>query len=242
MKISFFEEFPDKIDFQKLQLLKFKPALYIASRNYQEFNEIKRKLSDFVIIWWVTLSYMNGYWISPFTPKGSLMNIFEEIKNSDNKVMLDVENPNLTPWLFISQMGKAKSNRKIICEFTKEQSNKLILCENAGKNICGVNTERIWMFYTSMIIGTSRRKNILLKKFCNEGIRKWGEKFKIGLGSIGRGILKIEPQLSVVDLERDLFTAYECGIKEAIIYRLGGVLENKKLYEKLNELAIELAN
>lgn len=241
MKISFFEEFPGKIDFQKLKILNFKPTLYIASRNYQEFSKIKRNLSNFETIWWITLSYMNGYWISPFTPKRSLKKIFEEIKNADNKVMLDIEYPNLAPWLFISQIGKAKSNRKIICDITEEQSHKIILCENAGRNICAVNTERIWMFYTSMIIGTSRRKNSLLKKFCNEGIKKWGKKFKIGLGCIGGGILKIEPQLSAMDLNRDLFNAYVCGIKEAIIYRLGGVLENRRICEELNNIVIEFA-
>lgn len=241
MKIGFFEEFPYKIDFQKLQLLNFKPSLYIASRNYQGFNKIKGNLIDFETVWWVTLSYLNGYWISPFTPKKSLMNMFEEIKNVDNKVMLDIEYPNLTPWLFITQMFKKESNKKIICKLLEEQRDKVVLCEDTGNNICEVDTERIWMFYTSMVIGTSRRKNSLLKKFCNEGLRNWGEKFKIGLGCIGRGILKVEPQLSVMELKRNLYTAHECGVKEAIIYRLGGVLEDRRICEKLNKLVIEFA-
>jgi len=242
MEISFFEEFPGKIDFQKLEILNFKPTLYIASRDYRGFDKIDKILSDFETVWWVTLSYINGYWISPFTPKRFLMNIFEEIRNIENKVMLDIEYPDLAPWLFLAQIKRLKSNKKFICDFVEEQSYRVIICENAGNNICELNIDRIWMLYTSMIMGTSRRKNSILEKFCNVGIRKWGEKFKIGLGFIGRGILKIEPQLSVADLERDLFTAYECGIKEVIIYRLGGVLENTKIYEKLNELALELAN
>ena len=45
MIISFFEEFPDKSNLNKLKLINFPIKLYLASKSYKEFLNIKNKMN-----------------------------------------------------------------------------------------------------------------------------------------------------------------------------------------------------
>lgn len=215
--------------------------MYIASPCYEEFKEIKKSLPVYEVIWWMTLPRFVGYWISPFTPKNHMVKLFKDIKKTEDKAMLDIEYPLLAPWLFLTQIIRFQDNNESLCQLISELGEKIILCENAGNNLCDTKCGKIWMCYTSLIVGTNNRKRKVLSGFCEEGVTRWGKNFKIGLGCIGKGILKVEPQLSVMELKRNLYTAHECGVKEAIIYRLGGVLEDRRICEKLNKLVIEFA-
>lgn len=237
MRISFFEESPNKTDFQKLQLLDFNPSLYVASPCYEEFKEIKRSLPNYEVIWWMTLPRFVGYWISPFTPKNHIIKLFKDIKKTEDKAMLDIEYPLLAPWLFLTQIIRFQDNKESLCQLISELGEKIILCENAGNNLCDTKCGKIWMCYTSLIVGTSNRKRKVLSWFCEEGVTRWGKNFKIGLGCIGKGILGIEPQLQVGELKRDLNIAFKSNVEEVIIYRLEGVLQEDKIVKKLNELA-----
>jgi hypothetical protein len=72
---------------------------------------------------------------------------------------------------------------------------------------------------------------------CTEGVKEYGDKFRIGLGCVGKGILKIEPILTPEELAKDLEIAEERGAAEAIIYRLGGLNEEyiKVIHKCIND-------
>lgn len=83
------------------------------------------------------------------------------------------------------------------------------------------------MVYTSLkIMSRESKKRELIRK-CIKGVNKWGNKFKIGLGCVGRGMMKVEPQLSEEELLEDIKIAAECGVEECVIFRLAGVLKKE---------------
>lgn len=56
-----------------------------------------------------------------------------------------------------------------------------------------------------------------------EGKERWGARFLIGYGTLAVGIAGDEPRLTYSQLQKDLALAKEEGIKEAVLYRLGGL-------------------
>ena len=52
---------------------------------------------------------------------------------------------------------------------------------------------------------------------------KYGDKFYVGLGVLDVGINKNEKIINTNTLERDLRICKELGVKEVVIYRLGGL-------------------
>ena len=63
--------------------------------------------------------------------------------------------------------------------------------------------------------------------------KKYGNNLQVGLGTIATGILGNEPILSPKGLDRDLKEMKKIGIKEVVIFRLGGLnQEYKKIIKK----------
>ena len=85
------------------------------------------------------------------------------------------------------------------------------------------NTKTIKMFYSSM---HHFSKEFLKKEFNTANERK----YLIALGTISSGIHGNEPSMSLKILKRDLIIAKQAGIKEIIIFRLGGL---NKSYKKV---------
>ena len=90
---------------------------------------------------------------------------------------------------------------------------------------------RYLMYYTSMLPSLVNRllANSVEKTAEND------EKVAVGLGTIERGVLKIEPILSPENLEKDLKRMEEVDIEEVAIFRLGGL--DKDYIEVLNRFA-----
>ena len=75
------------------------------------------------------------------------------------------------------------------------------------------------MYYTSMHKSLSHHLLNNVKSLHT----KYGNSLHVGLGTIATGILGNEPILSPQNLERDLHNMKKIGIKEVVIFRLGGL-------------------
>jgi len=71
-----------------------------------------------------------------------------------------------------------------------------------------------------------------LRSEIQQGFRKHGDKYIVGYGTIALGITGKESLLSAGQLEKDLRIAQDVGVKEVVLFRLGGL--NKK-YVKVME-------
>lgn len=245
MRIKFFEEFPTKENIEKLELIDFPTELYVAVHSLKEFYGIRDKLKKnrFVkeVGYWPVLSKEDGYWLSPFCKTRVLERLINELKNNkkDLTVMWDAELPFMEPYLFVRQLPSFLKNRKLIRDFIRNTHNHkihLAVSEYAVPRygvetvlrILGVKFDlreyphkKIIMFYSSMLKSKVFRKPIIFHILKEK--RRYGSKATVALGTIARGILEDEPILSPKQLDRDLALMKKIGIKEVVIFRLGGL-------------------
>jgi hypothetical protein len=234
MIISFFEEFPTKENLNKVKLIDFPTKLYLATTSLKEFNKIKKSIKNKhikEIIYWPVLERKEGYWISPFTKRSALKRVLNELKNTP--VMLDLELPTRhNPFLYLTQSFNFFANKALIKHFIKQYKSKIYAAEYfpEGKwkiltlKTLGLhydNTKVIKMFYSSL---HSFSTKFLKKEFKTAKERN----YLIGLGTISPGIHGNDPMISLKTLKRDLSLAKKEKIKEAIIFRLGGLNKNYK--------------
>lgn len=71
-----------------------------------------------------------------------------------------------------------------------------------------------------------------LKFEMQQGLRKYGDNYIVGFGTIAVGVGGNEPLLAPEQLEKDLRIAEEAGVKEVVLFRLGGL---DKKYVKVME-------
>ena len=231
MKVSFFEEFPNKENLSKLRLVKWNSTIYIASPSLKAFlkltNPLKKKYkSRFDYVWWPVLKKEEGYWISVFSDEIALFRVYEEIKRAEEKeikVMLDLE----LPFGWNKRLFSFFSNRKIFNEMLKTENT--ITCEYPIPNFLDFlrnknlkAKERIKMCYSEIAL------KLLGKSFAKKGM-------SIGLGCIATGIYGDEKTISPGKLERQMRLCRKWGCKEIILFRLGGLNEKyaseiKKVY------------
>lgn len=237
MKISFFEEFPTKKNLDKLKLINWPSTVYVATTNIEQFKKIETKIENAKIKlgYWPVLEKKDGYWLSPFSSPKAIKKIIDEINSYKKpvKVMWDAELPLRHPWLFL-RGDYFLRNRLIIKTFIKNNGKNVLTCEYLLKNKfmelifknLGVSftpekygNKKIVMYYTSMhkLIPKMLHKNI-------ENLhQKYGKNLQVGLGTIATGILGNEPILSPQNLKKDLASMKKIGIKEVVIFRLGGL-------------------
>ena len=251
MIISFFEEFPSKKNLTKINLITWPTKLYIAAKSLSEFQLIRSELKHSSpknikdIVYWPILEKKEGYWISPFSKRSALQRIFQELheyKNTEQKpisVMLDLELPTRhNPKLYLTELLNFYRNKKMIKSFIQTNFNDVYLAEYYP---CGKKKEKllellglhyslndpkknnqvkiIKMAYHSLHRFNQEQFSQLLK----EGEKEFNNNYLVALGTIAKGIDQNEPILSTKQLETDLKIAQEAGIKEVIIFRLGGL-------------------
>jgi len=242
MKISFFEEFPNKESISKLKLVKFKTKLYIAEYHIEGFKQYKKEIKNVELIWWPILNYADGYWLSPFTKRKAIIKLSHQLK--DNMPLLwDAELPKNRK-LIITQIFKFFTNRKIIRDFFKTYKGQIYTAEYALEkgvlkrilNFLGLSFDPkeygnkiIRMFYTSL----HDYPEEFLEKEIKNGVEKYSDKFLVGLGCIAIGINGNEPLLKPEQLKRDLELCKKLGVKEVVIFRLGGL--NKEYIKVINK-------
>ena len=134
-------------------------------------------------------------------------------------MLWDFEKPLFAPYLFITELINKEKNKKLISNFFKKarKHNIMIhLCEPSLRLKVSCD-KRIVMAYSSLSLFPSfslRKKIQQIKKLKNSSI---------ALGCIAKGILRIESRIKPAKLKQDLSIVSKAGIKNAVIYRLGGL-------------------
>ncbi|MFC1705168.1 hypothetical protein ACFLZ6_02475, partial [Nanoarchaeota archaeon] len=143
-----------------------------------------------------------------------------------------------------NQLKNRSKNIKIIKDFLKNAADykiKIVTAEYPIKNkilnklgkSSGVKFtqkdfkhEKILMAYSSML-GNKPIKSLI------QSFKKQYKNFTLGLGLLATGIHGNEPVMSSEQLARDLKDARSAGIKEVVIFRLGGLTKsNIKIIKK----------
>ncbi len=245
MIISFFEEFPNGRNLQKASLLSSPAKLYLAAGSVREFKRITSKIKNKRIqefIYWPLLARKEGYWISPFSERKALLRIFKELEKEHIPVMLDLELPTTqNPWLYFTQSGNFWANKRLIQRFIHNYQGEIYLAEYypegkrserlltlLGLHYASPKVKVIKMLYRSM----HHFSDDFLHKELQRGRKEYGTRFIPSFGVIAPGIMGNEPVLSPAQLEKDLQIAKEEGMKEVIVFRLGGL---DKKYVKVVE-------
>ena len=240
MQISFFVEFPET-DRGGLKHLSWPTKIYIAARNLEEFNKLKKGFKNRYVqrfIYWPILSKKEGYWISPFSNRNGLKRIFQELKNHKIPVMIDAELPTTqNPLLYITQLFNFFRNRRLIRDFIRNYKD-IYVAEYypQGQIITSVLTflglhfdpkkykcKSIKMIYHSL----HRFKKEFIIKELNDGVKKFGHSYLVSYGTIAKGITGGESLITTLQLRKDLEIAKKLRIDEVVIFRLAGL--NKRI-------------
>ncbi|MBI2148230.1 hypothetical protein HYU23_00975 [Candidatus Woesearchaeota archaeon] len=242
MQISFFEEFPNSKTLIKLELIKFSTKLYLAEYSIEGYKQYKKELQNKYknikeIIWWPILNVDEGYWFSPWSKRRALLRTFHNLMNEKIPILWDAELPKNRK-LIITQFFKHFKNRKLIKLFIRKYQGQIHTAEYfidnwfvkkfleincLSFNPKKYNNIKIKMLYTSMMPWATES---IIRKEIKKYKRQYSDKFFIGLGVLDIGINGDENIITSEKLERDLKICKELGVKEVVIYRLGGL--NKK--------------
>ena len=153
-------------------------------------------------------------------------------------ILWDAELPTYTnPWLYLTQTPFFLRNRKEIRNFIAQRKNV-----STGEYFPSSRLSEKILYTLGLSFKT--KKHSLIKMvyssmhdFGEDFIRReikqakkiFGQRLHIGLGTLTHGIRGDEPAISPEILERDLELCKELGIKEIILFRLGGM--NKEYQE-----------
>jgi hypothetical protein len=232
MQISYFEEFPTKDNLSKLKLIKGKTNLYLAAKSLKEFKKLSKNLRA-ECIYWPLLEKKEGYWISPWSKRSALKRIFSELEREKIPVMLDLELPTTkNPWLYLTQKINFFRNKILIKNFIESYPGQTYLAEYYPEGTwkekimqwCGLHYSNSKVKVIKMVYHSLHHfeENFIVKEIAR-GKEEWGENYLVALGTIAKGVKGNEPLLSPEQLEKDLQLCQRCGIKEVIIFRLGGL-------------------
>jgi len=248
MQISFFEEFPTKENLNKLKLVIWPTKLYLAAKSLEEFKLINRQIKNKKvkeIIYWPILEKKEGYWISPFSKRKALLRIFGEVEKESIPMMLDLELPTTkNPLLYFTQLFNFTRNKSLIKSFINNYQGKIYFAEYYPE---GKFKENILKFFglhyqhpkVKIIKMVYHSLHNFKEDFIRDELKKGKEEYKnnylAAFGTIAVGINGKDPILSADQLEKDLQLAKDIGIKEVIIFRLGGL--NKKYVDVLRKFS-----
>src|SRR3989338_10659715 len=200
-------------------------GLYLTWSYIQYDNNINANVpNDMMISFFVE---NEGYWLSPFTERKALLRVMKETKN--NSVLWDAELPKEKHQILTRFFSFFKNKREIKDYFkskeraiyTAEYFPHSIVLEFAGLsfNPNKFGNKMIKMVYSSM----HDYSEYTVRKEIEYGVKEYGNNFLVGLGTFSVCIKGNEPLIKPDILDRDLRIAKELGIKEVVIYRLGGL-------------------
>lgn len=245
MIISFFEEFPTEDSLAKLKLVSWPTKLYVAAHSVEQFRAvtsvIRHNKNLLEAVYWPLLQKQEGYWISPFSKQTALQRLFDDLEHKNISVMLDLELPTTqNPLLYLTELLNFKKGKDLIHSFVCNHPGETYLCEYAasekhlkrlGLHYANQKSKVMKMLYHSVHYYSPEK----LQSELQHGIQKYGENYIVGFGTIALGITGKEPILSPEQLEKDLQIAQDAGVKEVVLFRLGGL--NKKYVKVLEKFA-----
>ena len=153
--------------------------------------------------------------------------------------MLDLELPTTqNPWLYMTELFHFNQDKKMIHSFVCNHPGETYLCEYSAS---GKSLQRLGLHYASkkskvmkmMYHSVHYYSDEKLRSELQRGLREYGDRYIVGYGTIAVGVGGNEPLLSPQQLEKDLQIAQEVGVKEVVLFRLGGL--NKKYVKVLEK-------
>lgn len=242
MLISFFEEFPTEEILAKLKLISWPTKLYVAANSVEEFRAVTFSIRNnqrlLEAVYWPILKKKEGYWISPFSKQTALKHLFEQLEHKRIPIMLDLELPTTrNPWLYLTELFHFRRDKKLINFLVHHYRGETYLCEYYARKkmleLLGLHYQNKKSKVIKMLYNSSYRfDEEALRKELQAGVEEFGENYIVGYGTIAVGVGGNEPLLSPQQLEKDLRIAQEVGVKEVVLFRLGGL---DKKYVKVLE-------
>lgn len=253
MKIIFWSEFPNRVNWQKAKQLfhktKLKAEIYVASKSLSEYKKWEKKISskEIKVGAWLILSKKEGYWFSGFCSKRSIdkLNAFK-----GQTIKIDLEPPfpswkysnaKMTGYLLGLVLKKAPNTEyleKTIGKLAK--TSKILvnefpfptfLLKRAGcfYNIKGnKNIEKNFMLYSTI---QGRFFMPLVKWIQGNTAKKIiasNKNASFSIGLIGHGILKAEGTYSNINqFKNDLDFVKKLGVKRTAIYSIDAIMAKK---------------
>ena len=249
MQISFFEEFPNSTNLNKLDLIKFPTKLYLAEYNIEGYKQYKKELQIKYknlkeVIWWPILNIDEGYWLSPWSKRRALLRLFHQLLNEKISILWDAEFPkkrSLIYWQFF----KSFKNKRLIKEFFKRYKGQIYTAEYFTNN----KIMHKFLEYNCLFFDPNKYHNIKIKMlyssmhtWLNEEnleneIKKYKQEYKnnfiIALGLLNKGINNNEKLISKENLKKDFDICKKLKVKEVVIYGLKGL--DKEYLEIINK-------
>lgn len=240
MRISFFEEYPSPDNLEKLKIIPFDTSLYVAAKSLRDFLVLKSKIREEYknvdkIIYWPILDLSEGYWLSALSGTQVLERLIKEIKFTKEYILWDAEMPWLNKKLYFKNLPFVYKNKQLISRmlFNKADAKRLTVTAFPKAGMAKLISSFLFvsfshgdfvyidMLYSSMLTVTNKEK--YLEKIIKTSKNNFTE-YKVALGLIGRGDEDIvTPLISPGDLERDLLIVQNEGVKDVVVYRLGGL-------------------
>jgi hypothetical protein len=241
--ITLLEEFPIEENLSKLELLDFPVNIFVAANNIIEFNKIEEKIKKYPFVktvgYWPILSIEDGYWFSAFTKREGIKRIMKELESTNTpfSVLWDAELPHLRKRLFLTEIPKFFSNRKLIRNFIAKPPKNVTLYVAENQNRGSIYSFFLKIFgitftpdfeYNRVEMLYGQKHPNRLRELLKSG--KANNNYYPTFGTTAEGInedpykeswMRISPEI----LEEQLNIAKEFGIKSIVIYRLGGLNE-----------------
>jgi hypothetical protein len=266
LRVDFFEEFPEKQkNLEKIKLIDFDCVVYLASKTLDEFLKYRKEISavnkKVECAWWPLIK--NSYWISSFSKYEDLEKLVFELKKykfkTPLKVLLDLELPLLKLKLFVKNLLDFRRNKKLIKSLFIDKSLNIDIRTAeypfTGKffsfilgffgviySVDKYPHKKIVMYYSSMI---PKKIHKITKKRIIKKSKIMKNKLQVAIGTIAIGILGNEPILKPKEFEKDLKFCSDNGIRDVVVFRLGGLDKKylkiiKKFVDKTNIIKREL--
>lgn len=234
MIISFFEEYPTKENLDKLKLVKFPTKLYIAAESLDAFYKIKDKIKSKnvkKVIYWPLLKKEEGYWMSPFADSRALKRVIDETRNIP--LLWDAEIPR-KKILLLKNIIHFHKNKRMIKDFLSSHKEDVYCAEYYPETgIAYLLLKALGLEFRAKEFGDYEVKMLYssMHHFSDEFMKKEIGKYvddadgKLipAFGVLAKGTRGDEKKISLEILERDLKIAKDAGVKEVIIFRLGGL-------------------
>lgn len=240
MRISFFEEYPAFKNLEKLKIVPFNTDVYIAAKSLRDFLVLKSRIKKQYknvdkVIYWPILNLSEGYWLSALAKTAAIERVIKEIETANEDVLWDAEIPWLNKKLYYKNILSVYKNRQYIAKLLLNIKNpkKLTVAAFPKKSITKIFSDFLYasfsrgnfayidMLYSSLL--TTRNKEKYIEEIIKRSKNNFTE-YKVALGLIGRGEEdNVTPLISPSDLKRDLQLIQRESIKDAVVYRLGGL-------------------
>ncbi|GEM_PF-892905 len=247
--VYIWSEFPEKVDWKKAkELLDFPVSVYIAASSKKEFLKWKRKAENKYISCgvWPTISKQEGYWFSSYCSKESIKKLLE-FKGERIKVDLEPPIPNIKKYAFwplvkysfqlLQRKAKEKQYLHQIIQQLPRDKEVILSGLPLPIKMRGIygddftkltpNMKRNFFIYSTLypkwiypII------KIYYRIFLKRDKKFYGNKLLCAVGCIGPGIFGTEPiYRNINEFRADLLFVEQQGIKNIVIFELGGILK-----------------